>query len=236
MTIPSRRLALTCLALFFSFAGCLTESSAQEENLERAMAAQERRMEGLGSLAEKLKGLVSWIPGVDGGEEEMDEYTEAMNAGAEVKGVKLEEGEQAGPAKIELEGGNGELSAEEAAALYRRNLQVAATKLNIAGALPKTKQILIGAQKLGVGERIGIAYDGNQFSLEILDITAQELKLKDIKSQLELTLEIGVNEALPPGMFRRPPPGMLPTMAPPGTPAPSTPAPALPGAAPAAAP
>lgn len=227
MTTHSRHLALTCLTLLFSFAGSLSNSSAQEENLQRAMAAQERRMEGLGSLAEKLKGLVSWIPGVDGGEEEMDAYTEAMNAGAEVKGVKLE-GEGVTPAKIELESGSGELSAEEAAALYRQNLQVAATKLNIAGALPKTKQILIGAQKLGVGERIGIAYDGNQFSLEILDITAEELKLKDLKSQLELTLEIGVNEALPPGMFRKPPPGMLPTMAPPGTPAPSTPAPAAP--------
>lgn len=222
ISIPHSLLSSWCtLVVGFFLVGIPMETVAQEENLQRALAAHERRVEGMGSLAEKLKGLVSWIPGVDGGEEKMDAYTEAMNTGTQVKGVKLREAEGAAPVKIELESGNGELSAEEAAALYRQHLQVAATKLNISGVLPKTKQILIGAQKLGVGERIGIVYDGNQFSLEILDITAKELTLKDIKSQIDLTLEIGADEALPPGMFRRPPPGMLPTMAPPGTPAPA---------------
>ncbi|MCB1230275.1 MAG: hypothetical protein KDN19_08420 [Verrucomicrobiae bacterium] len=182
------------------------ESLAQDENLKQAMADQKRRTAGMTALANQVKSLFDWIPGVDF-EEEEEETTPAPNAPE----VKVKEARVvASESTVEGEGGESlNTAADEAeleAEIYRRKLQEAGTKLNITGAFPNTKEIMVGAERLGVGETIAIKYQEQFFELAILDITPKLLKLRDKQSQLALNVSISVSAALPAGMFRSPPP------------------------------
>lgn len=173
-------------------------------------------MAGLKSLTEKIKGLASYIPWVDYEEEEGETGPPSTSPQIGVTEVELVETEEA-KAQASATNAQGELLPEE---IYRKNLQEAASKIRIAGAFPKTKQVMVGAQNLSTGEHIAVQYGEDLFELEILDITSSNLKLRDKHSQFELNLAIGVTQSLPPGMFKKPPPGMLPTIAPNGTPPP----------------
>ena len=53
------------IALALALFTCTEESRAQEENLQMALADQERRISGMTSLIKQAKSFLSMIPGVD---------------------------------------------------------------------------------------------------------------------------------------------------------------------------
>ena len=195
------------LVLILGFAG-LANLSAQEENLEMALKAQDRRIEGLTSLASRVKTLMTqflpegWIES-----EEEEPSVPDSSPKVEVREVKLVMNDAAAsdskPSEAVLTAAQ---QAELDAQAYLQSLQTAATKLNITGSFPKRKEIMIGAQNLGIGEEIAIEFHNHLYNLEILDVTSSELKLKDQESQMELTVAIGMTLSLPPGMSRSAPP------------------------------
>lgn len=190
--------------------GLLTTGNvgAQEEDLNRAIEDQNRRTKGMTSLASRFKNLISdYLPA--GLVEEEEEQSAAPHPAAmdvAVKEVDVIQGESATEDAIAAAAKQAELD-EQA---YLGALRAATAKMKIAGAFPKTKQIMVGAKNLGVGDEIVIEYEQRRYRLEILDVTSSELKLRDQQSQLELKVAIGMSRALPPGMSRTPPPDLLP--------------------------
>lgn len=202
---PVRPMKPTPAGWTFGIAVSLTicswgEGHAQEENLQMALADQERRLSGMTSLIKQAKSFLSMIPGVDM-ESEEENMPEVEAAEVEMKAVKVIENEAASQEAIDEAAAQAAMEAE----IYRQKLHLASTKLNINGAFPNTKEIMIGAKRLGIGEQIAIELQGTLFHLEILDINREELKLRDQKSNLEVSVEISVGSQLPPGMFRKPP-------------------------------
>lgn len=204
--------------------GLLTtnHSSAQEEDLNRAIEDQNRRTKGMFSLATRFKNLISdYLPA--GLIDEEEEEPAAPLPGAmdvAVKEVGVIANDSATEGAIEAAARQAELDAHA----YLKSLQAATAKIKIAGAFPKTKQIMVGAKNLGIGDEIVIEYEQRRYRLSILDITSSELKLRDEQSLLELKVAIGMTRALPPGMSRTPPPDLLPiSRTKPETTAPTTP-------------
>lgn len=189
--------------------GLLTTGNvgAQEEDLNRAIEDQNRRTKGMTSLASRFKNLISdYLPAglVEEEEEPAAPHPAAMDVA--VKEVDVIQGESATEDAIAAAAKQAELDAQA----YLGALRTATAKMKIAGAFPKTKQIMVGAKNLGVGDEIVIEYEQRRYKLEILDVTSSELKLRDQQSQLELKVAIGMSRALPPGMSRTPPPDLLP--------------------------
>ncbi len=180
---------------------------AQEEDLNRAIEDQNRRTKGMTSLASRFKNLISdYLPAglVEEEEEPAAPHPAAMDVA--VKEVDVIQGESATEDAIAAAVEQAEL--DERA--YLGALRAATAKMKIAGAFPKTKQIMVGAKNLGVGDEIVIEYEQRRYKLEILDVTSSELKLRDQQSRLELKVAIGMSRALPPGMSRTRPPDLLP--------------------------
>jgi hypothetical protein len=184
------------VALVFLLVG---DSGAQEEELQMALKTQERRIAGLTALSNQVRNfLADYLPG---GFIKKVEETPAESEPipeVEVREVKVVETPAAAS--------DADLKAEEEKR-YQASLLEAATKLDINGAFPKQKMIMIGAQKLTVGDDIAIELRENFFNLEILGIDEKSLRLRDQKSQLEVNVAIGISAGLPPGMSRKPPPG-----------------------------
>ncbi len=176
------------------------QAAGQEENLEMALADQNRRVAGINSLAKQVRGFFSWIPGME--EEEEDTGPPVEVPEVQMKEVKLIENQEATREAVDAVAEKARMEAE----VYRQQLQAATAKINISGAFPRTKEIMVGAKRLGVGEGLAVQYHENLFQLEILDINKEELKLRDEKSKLEISISISVADELPPGMFRKPPP------------------------------
>ncbi|MBL9154048.1 MAG: hypothetical protein JNK37_16265 [Verrucomicrobiales bacterium] len=193
------RIPLVGLALFL-VAGSV-QTRAQEEDLNRAIADQERRTSGLNALASNLRNMIAdWLPaGMVSTPEETAQTPEPAEK-VEVKEVKLAETAATDSSTLAQQ-------EAEQQRLYREALQTAVTKLEIRGTFPRRKQILIGAKNLNVGDKIDIEFRQKRFHLEILDITAEELKMRDTDSQIQVSLAIGLTHALPPGMSRERPPG-----------------------------
>jgi hypothetical protein len=197
--------------------GCLAagagSASAQDENLNRALKDQQRRSAGLAALAETIKGLMyEYLPEAIVGKPDSEEKAPAPEAATkvEVRDVELTEvPATATSAASDQVADQAALKAAEQAEqlrLHRELLQEAVTKLDIRGTFPKRKQILIGAQNLGVGDNIAIEFKQKLFHLEIIDVTSKDLKMKDRETQTLVNLGIGVSIALPPGMTTTRPP------------------------------
>lgn len=179
-----------------------SHSFAQEEELQRAIKDQERRGAGLTALADSIKNLAyKYLPESLVGKPNSEKKTPAPESATqvEVREVKLTESSSTADSVA------GDQAEQQR--LHREILQEAVTKLDIRGTFPKRKQILIGAQNLGVGDEIAIEFKQKLFNLQILDITSQYLSMKDRESQAQINLAIGVSIALPPGMSTSPPPG-----------------------------
>ncbi|MCB1076830.1 MAG: hypothetical protein KDM64_03280 [Verrucomicrobiae bacterium] len=173
-----------------------SKALAQEDELQMALKMQDDRIKGLTALAEKIKNFnfLSISQGVmkklESRDQKQDPFGMAMDPEDELpemsvpdEGLGLEEGEE----------------------VMRTSLQEALTKLNITGAIPQRKTIMIGAQELGVGDEIAIQFKETIFNLKILAITSSELKLRDEETQEEASVQIGFSNALPAGMSRQAP-------------------------------
>ena len=190
----------------------LSAANAQEELLDRALKDQDRRTKGLTALADQVRGFLSdYLPDgwVDPPQKEEPPVPES-SAKVEVREVKITEAKPEASSTAE---GDKPMTEAQKAELekiaYQQALFEAATKLNITGAFPQRKQVMVGAQNLGVGEEIAIEWKAKLYNLQIVDITATELKLRDKESQYEVSVELGVSLALPPGMSRSMPTDMF---------------------------
>lgn len=183
-------LAALLVSLPFEYA------SGQEDLLKDAQEMNERRIKGLKELAEKIKNFgflkigQNVLGKLDSREQAEDPFGMAMDP------------ENALP---EAEATEEFVPEGEEEVVLKTSLQEALTKLNITGAFPDRKQIMIGAQELGVGDDIVIDYKQTVFNLKILDISSAELTLKDQETQEEAKLAIGFSGSLPPGMTRQVP-------------------------------
>jgi hypothetical protein len=190
------RLVLGILAAAILFPVFVPTASAQEDELNMALEMNERRVKGLKELAEKIKNFGFLKVGqdvlgkLDSRDQAEDPFGLAMDPEDELP---------------EVEGSNEPIVEGEEETVIRTSLQEALTKLSITGAFPGRKQIMIGAQELGVGDEIVIDYKETVFSLNILKITSSELVLKDKDTQEEASVQIGFSNALPEGMSRQVP-------------------------------
>jgi hypothetical protein len=190
------RLVLGILAAAFLFPVFVPTASAQEDELNMALEMNERRVKGLKELAEKIKNFGFLKVGqdvlgkLDSRDQAEDPFGLAMDPEDELP---------------EVEGSSEPMVEGEEETVIRTSLQEALTKLSITGAFPGRKQIMIGAQELGVGDEIVIDYKETVFSLNILKITSSELVLKDRDTQEEASIPIGFSNALPEGMSRQVP-------------------------------
>lgn len=170
--------------------------SAQEDLLKQAEAMNERRMKGLQDLAEKIKNFgflkigQNVLGKLDSREQAEDPFGMAMDPENALPETEVAE-------EVVPDG--------EEEVVLKTSLEEALTKLSITGAFPDRKQIMIGAQELGVGDDIVIDYKETVFTLRIMQITSSELTLKDQETQEVGKLAIGFSGALPAGMTRQVP-------------------------------
>ncbi len=187
-------LVLVCLAAA-SFQVAAVPAGAQEEQLQMALEMQDKRIAGLNRLADKIKnfGFLSRskevVTKLDDRERKQDPFGMAMDPEEELPEVVAEE-------IID------ETGMEEAPGT---TLQEALSKFHVTGIFPKTKEVMVGAQNLGVGDTVVIDYKGVTFNLNIEDVTQNEISVKDLDTGEIASVNLGFNNALPPGMSRRQP-------------------------------
>lgn len=169
-------------------------TSAQEENLQMALEMQDRRIEGLNALADKIKNFnflsksQKVVTKLDEKERKQDPFGMAMDP------------EEALPEITPDMTGDDEISDVPAT-----TLQEALQKLNVTGIFPQKGEIMVGAQNLGVGDAVMIDYKGVAFNLSIEKVAQTELVVKDTDTGETASLAIGFDGKLPEGMSRRRP-------------------------------
>lgn len=206
MKSPRLDAAILISVLWLAGFAAPDRATGQEDMLDMAMKDQDRRKAGLTALITRVKGLVTpYLPEWLVPREEEAPPVPETSARVSVREVKVAE-DPTSAATAAQAAANQQAELERA---YREALQVAVSKLNITGTFPQRKQIMVGAQNLAVGDELAIQFRERTYSLEIVDITASELKLKDRESRLQVNLAIGVSLGLPPGMSRTPPPGAM---------------------------
>lgn len=169
---------------------------AQEEQLQMAIEMQGNRVAGLNSLAEKIEkfqkfGFLQKSQGVvnklDERERKQDPFGMAMDPEDDLPEIEIEDMDE---------------GLEEAPTT---SLQEALSKFSVTGIFPKEQQVMVGAQNLGIGDKVVIDYKGVSFNLEIATISAKEIAMKDLDTGETASVHLGFDDSLPAGMSRRRP-------------------------------
>ena len=176
-------------------AGTQTNALGQEENLQMALEMQDKRTAGLNSLADKIKnfnffGLNSKVvTKLDERERSEDPFGMAMDPENDLPEIEVPEAEE-------------DLEVDLAPAT---SLQEALQKFNITGIFPGQQMIIVGAQNLGINDRVVIEYSGVTFNLQIVKITQTEIHMQDTETGEVGIVSTGFGDVLPPGMSRKKP-------------------------------
>ena len=177
--------------------GCLAchQSQAQEDNLEMALKMQDRRVEGLTALAERIKSF-----GFLGKSQNVLKKLEDKDRKEDPFGMAMDPEEEL--PEIVAEAGIDEVPEE---AQMRTSLQEALQKFQPSGFFPSRGEIIVGAQNLGVGDEVVIDYKGVVFNLTIQKVSEDEIVMKDSDTGEEAGVQLGFANHLPEGMSRRRP-------------------------------
>lgn len=176
-------------------AGSHAIALGQEENLQAALEMQEKRIEGLNSLADKIKnfnffGLSSKVvTKLDERERSEDPFGMAMDPENDLPEIEVPEIED----ELEID------------LTPTTSLQEALQRFNITGIFPGQQMIIVGAQNLGINDKIVIEYSGVTFKLQIDKITQTEIHMQDIETGEVGIVSTGFGDALPAGMSRKKP-------------------------------
>lgn len=171
------------------------KSQAQEENLEMALKMQDRRVEGLTALAERIKSFgflgksQNVLKKLEDKDRKEDPFGMAMDPEEELPEVVAEAGQ--------------EETEEELPS--KTSLQEALQKFQVTGIFPSRGEIIVGAQNLGVGDEVVIDYKSVIFNLTIQKVTQDEIVMKDTETGEEASVHLGFGDNLPSGMSRRRP-------------------------------
>lgn len=191
---PPRRLITIALVIFSGTAGLLPQrANAQEENLKTALETQDRRKQGLKELQDKvqnfffLKFARDLVEKLEKRDREVDPFGMAMDPEHELAMPVVEATEEEGDEKV------------------KTSLEEALSKFHVTGVFPSRREVMIGAQTLGVGDQLVIKHQGAEFHMEIADIDTKEVRLRDTDTGEKATVPHGVVAGLPAGMLREKP-------------------------------
>ena len=186
---------LTVAALAAVTFGAQSKALGQEDNLQMALEMQDKRTAGLNSLAEKIKnfnffGLSSKVvTKLDERERSEDPFGMAMDPENDLPEIEVPEVEE----DIEVD------------LAPTTSLQEALQKFNITGIFPGQQMIIVGAQNLGINDKVVIEYSGVTFNLRIVKITQTEIHMQDTETGEVGIVSTGFGDALPAGMSRKKP-------------------------------
>lgn len=176
--------------------GCLlclpAIGSAQEEQLQAAMEMQDRRVEGLTKLADRISSIAflqfarDLLQKLGSKNRKVDPFGMAMDPEEAVPDVVAapEEAteEEAGP---------------------KTTLEEAVSKFVVTGLFPNRKEVIVGARNLKVGDVVVIRHSDVEFNLRIDSVTSDAVGLMDTETGEKAFVALDVTgDGLPAGMFR----------------------------------
>ena len=85
------------------------------------------------------------------------------------------------------------------------SLQEAVSKFRVTGVCPSRKEVIVGAQSLGVGDNVVIKHGDFSFNLKISKVDANSVELTDLDTGETAGVTLGIVQAIPEGMTRKQP-------------------------------
>lgn len=167
---------------------------AQEQEFEVAQAMEEKRVEGITKLADRIQnfGFLDYarklVDRLDKRERKVDPFGMAMDP-------QDTESVLAMPAE----------TFDEIDAGPKTSLQEAVSKFRVTGVYPNRNEVIVGAQSLRVGDQVLIKHGDVSFNLKISKVEADSVELTDLETGEVAGVSLGIVQSIPQGMTRKQP-------------------------------